>query len=117
MGANATVRCERLARALARCAMAAALGVATPGTSMQAADAGDVSAYDLGYAAKAAEVCPDLDLVSEISEAAAAEPDFRKGVTTVEENVSALGVEKSCRFAKRLYDSTSGKAAPLLKSK
>lgn len=100
------------------CGAAAGLGLALQNlVCSPPAVAYDVSAYDLGYAARAAEICAEMDLIEVPDPGLRGDAEFTKGTKAVDENLSALGLEKACRFARRLYDSEEGKVAPLLKSR
>ncbi len=78
--------------------------------------AAEASAYDMGYAVEAAKVCENLSLVVAPPAVLETNSQFAQGAATVQDSVKAGGAERACRFAKRLYDTETGKVAPLLKS-
>ncbi|MGI9522948.1 MAG: hypothetical protein ACR2PG_15020 [Hyphomicrobiaceae bacterium] len=74
-----------------------------------------VSRYDLGYAHKAAQDCPQLALLVDVDNDDLVSPDFVRGATIVTQQIKQIGLELICKFATNLYDAQSGKVAKLLR--
>lgn len=78
---------------------------------------GNETPYDLGYAARASETCPNVELLVKPSADNLANEDFKKGAAMFAHYLNVLKADGACRAALNLYDSKAGKVAPLLRMK
>ncbi|MDX2290159.1 MAG: hypothetical protein NW217_15240 [Hyphomicrobiaceae bacterium] len=101
----------------ARAAIAVGLSAALAAGPAASLSAASVTPYDYGYAMRAGQSCPDLELIAPPPDAIRGEPDFARGVAIVETYLARLGLDVTCRFAANLYESQSGKVARLLRRK
>ncbi|MEQ1697723.1 MAG: hypothetical protein ABL901_17970 [Hyphomicrobiaceae bacterium] len=83
----------------------------------EAALVGDETPYDLGYASRASETCPNVELLVKPDAAKLANEDFKKGAAMFSHYLDKLKAEGACRAALNLYDSKAGKAARILRVK
>jgi hypothetical protein len=83
----------------------------------EAALVGDETPYDLGYAWRASEACPNVQLLVKPDAVKLANEDFKKGAAMFGHYLDKLKAEGACRAALNLYDSKAGKAARLLRVK
>lgn len=80
----------------------------------EAGIAGDETPYDLGYAWRASEACPNVELLVKPDAEKFANEDFKKGAAMFGHYLNMRKAEGACQAALNLYDSKTGKAARLL---
>lgn len=73
-----------------------------------------VSPYDLGYAYQASLNCPGFKLIVPVPDEIKTNSAFKEGVAMVDHSIERLSKERTCKFARQLYDSKVGKTAKVL---
>lgn len=83
----------------------------------QSSTLGQETAYDLGYAHRASQSCPNTELMVQPDAAAQANSEFAKGVAMFEHYLKMQSIDGACRAALSLYNSKTGKVAKVLRTK